>query len=54
MRRNYWKKWAIAVISGSTLLQIPGCVETAALITSAASLATAGGVWYLVTRIMND
>ena len=54
MRRIGWKKWAIAVMSGSMLFQVPGCVETAALLTSAASMATAGGVWYLVTRIMND
>jgi hypothetical protein len=40
--------------SGSVLFQAPSCAETAAVVTSAASVATAGGVLYLVTRIINE
>jgi hypothetical protein len=54
MRKTGWKKWAVAVASGSMLLQVTGCVETAAVVTSFSSLVTAGGVWYLISRIIND
>jgi hypothetical protein len=54
MRKASWKKWAVAVASGSVLLQTPGCAETAAVITSLSSLVTAGGVWYIVGRIIGD
>jgi len=54
MRKTGWKKWAIAVASGSMLLQAPGCVEAAAVVTSFSSLVTAGGVWYLISRVIGD
>lgn len=54
MRTASWKRWAAVVLSGSMLFQVPGCLETAAVITSFSSVLTAGGVLYLVGRIIND
>lgn len=54
MKPARWKSWAVLFMSGSMLFQTPSCVETAAVITSAASALSAGGIIYLVTRIAND
>ena len=51
MRSQKWKKFALMVLSGSMMLQIPACTQTAIGITSLASVFTAGGVFYLVYRI---
>ncbi len=51
MRNARYKRLALAVLSGSILLQAPGCVEAALGITSVASALTAGGVLYLVGKI---
>ena len=40
-------------IDGAVLFQAPGCVETALGITTLASLATAGGVIYLVVKVLD-
>lgn len=54
MRKLLRKKWGVLLLSGSVLLQTSGCLETAALITSTSSLATAGGVFYLIFRVLQD
>ena len=53
MRRQL-KQFAIALCSGSVLLQAPGCVETAAFFTTLFTGLTTGGVFYLIGRIVND
>jgi hypothetical protein len=53
MRNGQWKRLALAVLSGAVLFQAPGCVETALGITTLASLATAGGVIYLVVKVLD-
>ncbi len=48
--RNY-RRLALCVLSGSVLFQLPGCTEAALGITALASTATAGGVFYLLSKI---
>ncbi len=53
MRNGQWKKWALAMFSGATMMQVPGCTETAIGILTLASVVTAGGVVYLVVRVID-
>ncbi len=53
MRNLNWKRVMLAVASGAVLLQAPGCTETALYVSTLASSITAGGVLYLVTRVMD-
>ncbi len=53
MRKVYWKKLTLGLLSGSLLLQLPACTETALAISSLASVVTAGGVMYLVQRVID-
>ncbi len=50
--RNSLKRWTLAVLSGSVLMQVPGCTETAIAVTTVASVLTAGGVLFLVRRVI--
>jgi hypothetical protein len=55
MKRSVWKKLlAIGVLGGSFLIQTPTCTERATLVTAFTSAITAGGVLYLVDRVIND
>lgn len=55
MKTNAWKKlFVAALLSGSFLFQTPTCTEQAAFVTAASSAVTAGGVLYLVGRVVND
>jgi hypothetical protein len=47
-----WKRLALLLGSG-LLMQTPGCTETAAGITALASAITAGGVIYLVIKVID-
>jgi hypothetical protein len=51
--RKTWKKWAITFLTGATLLQTPSCVETSTVITAIATTVSAGGVLYIVGRIID-
>jgi hypothetical protein len=53
MRKFEWKRLALAVMSGAVLFQVPGCTETAAVVTGIASSVTAGAVLYLVRRVID-
>ena len=53
MRNVQWKKVVLTVLSGSILFQLPGCTEAAIYIGSVASAVTAGGVLYLVRRVID-
>ncbi len=44
---------ALALLSGTILFQTPGCTETAAVVTALSSALTAGGVLYLVRRVID-
>lgn len=48
------KQLAIAVCSGSVLFQAPGCAETATVLTSVFTGLTTGGVFFLLSRLLND
>jgi hypothetical protein len=55
MKKSVWKKLlAIGVLGGSFLFQTPTCTERAAFVTAVSSAITAGGVLYLVDRVIND
>ncbi len=51
MRNGRYRRLALALLSGSILLQAPGCTETALGITSVATSITAGGLLYLIQKI---
>jgi hypothetical protein len=53
MRKLEWKKLALALLSGTILFQAPGCVEMATVVTAISSALTAGGVLYLVRRVID-
>jgi hypothetical protein len=52
MKLHAIKKWALACASGAVLLQVPGCTEAAVIVTGWASAITAGGVLFLIRKIM--
>lgn len=52
MIKNNLKKWAILMASGAMMAQAPGCTEQAVVIASFAQVITAGGVIYLVGRVL--
>lgn len=54
MTKKSMKYWALALSSGAFLLQAASCVPAAAVVTSVSSLATAGGVFYLIFRIVDN
>ncbi len=55
MKRSVWKKLlAVGVLGGSFLFQTSACTERAALVTAFSSAITAGGVLYIVDRVIND
>ncbi len=47
------KRMALALLSGAILCQVPACAETALFVTSVSSVLTAGGVMYLVGRVLD-
>ena len=53
MRSARWKRLALAMLSGAVLLQAPGCAEAAIGLTALSSIVTAGGVIYLVVRVLD-
>jgi hypothetical protein len=53
MRVRRWKELSLAVVSGAFLMQIPGCAELALTGISISSAITAGGVLYLVRRVID-
>jgi len=55
MKKTLWckKLFLAALLSGSLLLQTPTCAEQAAFVTAASSAMTAGGVLYLVSRVVS-
>lgn len=55
MKKSVWKKLlAVGLLGGLFLFQAPTCADRAATITAVSSLVTAGGVLYLVGRVLND
>ena len=48
-----WHKWAAIVACGGMMLQITTCTDAATVVTSLATTVTAGGVIYIITRIMD-
>lgn len=48
-----WKRLSLALLTGSVLLQAPACGDFAAAIVTISSAVTAGGVVYLVARVMS-
>lgn len=56
MKRNgiRWHRWMVAVASGAVLLQTTACVEFSSTLTAIATTVSAGGVLYIVSRILNN
>ncbi len=54
MKKHRVKKLAVMLLSGSMLLQVPACAETAVVLTSVFTGLTTTGVFYIVSRIFND
>jgi hypothetical protein len=54
MKRSTWIRWAAWLAAGATVLQVSACTEQALVAGSAASVVTAGGVIYIVTRILTE
>lgn len=52
MRHMHWKKITLALLGGSILFQLPGCTETAIYISALAQTVTAGGVIYLIRKVL--
>ncbi len=46
--------WTAALTAGGMLLQTTGCTDVAIGLTTAASLVTAGGVVYIVSRVLSN
>ncbi|MBN2448126.1 MAG: hypothetical protein JXO22_15460 [Phycisphaerae bacterium] len=53
MRKTNWKRWALALMSGAVLLQVPTCTEVATIASGWANVLTAGSVIYLVYEIID-
>jgi hypothetical protein len=53
MRNWQWKRMALAVLSGTILFQTPGCAEASLGITAIATTVTAGGVIYLIRKVLD-
>ena len=56
MKISKWKKMlAVGLISGSFLLQTnTTCTDQAQVVTAVSSVITAGGVLYVVDRVLNE
>jgi hypothetical protein len=53
MRKSSWNRWTLlALASGAVMLQATGCAEAAFYFSSIANVVTAGGVIYLVSRVI--
>lgn len=53
MRDGRWKRSALTLLSGMVLFQVPGCTEGALAAMTLASVVTAGGVMFLVFRVID-
>jgi hypothetical protein len=53
MRYGQWKRLVLTMLSGAVLFQAPGCEQAAIGLSTLASLVTAGGVIYLVTKVID-
>lgn len=55
MKRHTWKKWAVLLATGGALLQTTtSCNQLATGVITISSVVTAGGVVYIVSRIIQD
>ncbi|MCG3127128.1 MAG: hypothetical protein CHACPFDD_01986 [Phycisphaerae bacterium] len=54
MRTQRWKKLLLSLGSGSFLFQIAGCTEAAIGATTVFTGITAGGMIFLLNRILRD
>ncbi len=48
-----YKREALLMLSGSTLLQVTGCTDFNLAVTAIATSVTAGGVIYLIRKVMD-
>lgn len=54
MRLIKWHRWLLMAASGAVVLQTTACIEFSTTLTAIASAVSAGGVVYIVTRIINN
>ncbi len=50
--RIRWYRWATLLSGAALLLQVPACTDAAVIVTSIASVFSAGGVLFLVSRVL--
>lgn len=53
-KRFAWQRLLVALATGAVVFQTSSCVEVSTGVTAAATTVTAGGVLYIVFRILND
>ena len=52
MRKSNWKSWLLSAVGCGVLFQAPTCTDAFQVVTSVSSIVTAGGVIYLVSRVL--
>lgn len=51
--RNFTKRmWLLSLVGGGMLMQMPGCSDAFLFISGLSSAVTAGGVIYLISRVL--
>ena len=53
MRNRDWKRLVFAMLSGGILMQTASCTDAALGITTIATAITAGGVIFIIQKIMS-
>lgn len=55
MNKNLkFKRFMLQFLSGAVMLQTSGCTQVGTFVTTVASVATAGGVLFIVSRIIRS
>jgi hypothetical protein len=52
MKNGRWRKWALSLAGCAVLFQAGGCAGIAPVVTAWATAISAGGVLYLVARVI--
>lgn len=53
MTSHKFRRLLLALSSGAVFMQVPGCTETAAVVTAVATTVSAGGLLFLINRILD-
>lgn len=53
MRKRFWTTFTALIASSAILLQTPSCAQISDTLADIAQIVTAGGVLFLVQRVIN-